>query len=64
MPDLKGYFKRKYPNLSGSDWIKHIDDADRKAWMELMAQASDYGRKGGRVRADTGKRDKRMRFVS
>lgn len=41
-------FKSRYPSLRGSDWIKQVEDEDRKAFAQIGFAASDYGRKGGK----------------
>ncbi len=60
-PDL---FKRNYPELKGKNWLLSVSEEDRKAFIRLGFTHSDYGRKGGNVRAKTAQRDYRGRFVS
>ena len=55
-------FKSRY-TLKGRDWIKKIDPEDLKAFVQIGFKHSDYGRKGGKQRAKTGKRDNRGRFT-
>jgi hypothetical protein len=50
-----GYFKQNY-SLKGSDWIRYIPAEERQALAHYAFACSDYGRKGGRVRADTAQR--------
>jgi hypothetical protein len=59
---LKGYFKSRF-ELQGSDWIKQIPVEDRKAFMSVNFAKSDFGRTGGKVRAQTAKRDSRGKFT-
>lgn len=42
-------FKSRYPVLEGKDWIRTVDEDDRKAFIEIGLQAMDYGSKGGRA---------------
>ena len=56
------YFKTKY-NLRGRDWIRRIDPEDRQALTHLAFECSEYGKRGGRVRASKAARDSRGRFV-
>jgi hypothetical protein len=59
----QGVIKARYPNLQGRDWLRTISPEDRQAFWRAGFAASDYGRMGGRARADTAKRDHRGRFV-
>ena len=60
----KGIFKNRYPSLQGKDWLKRIDPEDQKAFYHIGFTASDYGKKGGKARSQTAKRDNRGRFAS
>lgn len=44
-PDL---FKSRY-DLRGKDWLRRIDPADRKAFVEIGHRESDWGRLGGQA---------------
>jgi hypothetical protein len=50
-----GYFQRKY-DLRGSDWIRRIDAEDRDALVHVMRAAGQYGRAGGKARAQKAQR--------
>jgi len=62
---MTGLFKRKYGDkLKGRvDWIKVLDPEDQQVLIRLGLQAADYGRRGGKVRAECAKRDRRGRFA-
>ena len=57
-------FKNRYPELKGSDWIKHIDPEDKKVFVSLGMSHNGYGRKGGLQRGKFGLRDNRGRFIA
>lgn len=62
MSQYSNIFKNRYSELKGKDWIKRIDPEDQKAFYHIGFVESDFGRKGGKARAKTGKRDKRGKF--
>ncbi len=59
-PDL---FKKRYKELKGKRWILNIDPDDLKAWVQIGHAAAEYGRKGGKARAASAKRDSKGRFA-
>lgn len=59
----KGYFKQRYPNLKGRDWVNQLSPEDKAAFLHLVRGQGGHGTKGGRKRADTGKRDNKGRFA-
>lgn len=63
----------KYPNLfksrynlsgQGKNWLKIVSLEDLKAFVHIGFIESDCGRLGGKVRAQSAKRDSRGRFLS
>jgi hypothetical protein len=62
MSEYSGLFKQRY-HLTGSDWIKQLDPEDQQVFIQIGLAATEYGRKGGRKRASTAKRDAKGRFV-
>jgi len=62
MSEFKGIFKQRY-QLKGRDWVKLLEPEDYEAFIRMGLAATEYGRKGGRIRAEKGKRDKRGRFT-
>ena len=61
---LKGLIKQKYPQLKGKDWMNQVSPEDKAAIMQLVRAEGEYGRRGGRARADRGKRDEKGRFTA
>lgn len=57
-----GMFKRRYPVLRGRDWIRTVDSDDLQAFTAIGAEHFEYGRMGGRARAQAAYRDERGRF--
>ena len=62
MSNLKGVIKKRYPDLSGKNWMSKITKEDRDAFMHLVRGAGQHGVKGGRARAENAERDERGRF--
>lgn len=58
----QGYFKI-YAPLKGRDWIKRLPPEELQAFVHIGLAYADYGRLGGNVRAKTGKRDSKGRFI-
>lgn len=56
-------FKSRYPFLKGRDWILTIDPDDLRAFVEIGMKHHDFGRKGGKARSATAKRDEKGRFT-
>lgn len=56
-------FKNRYRKLAGKDWIRRVDPEDRKAFARIGMENHDYGRRGGKARSHTAKRDWKGRFV-
>ena len=42
-------FKSRYTNLQGRNWLTTIEPEDKKAFIEIGLQATDYGAKGGQT---------------
>lgn len=64
MSDTSGIFKAKYGDaLQGLDWINKIEPEDRKLLIEIGLRATDYGRTGGRARAEKAIRDNKGHFA-
>jgi len=63
MTPYTGIFKNRYPELKGKNWLSQVTEEDKKAFIHIGFIASDCGRKGGRVRASTAKRDNKGRFI-
>mgnify|MGYP006935520912 CR=1 FL=1 len=59
-PDL---FKKRYQALHGKDWLRRIEPDDKAAFVRLGMEAHDYGRMGGKARAESAKRDEKGRFA-
>lgn len=57
------YFIEHY-QLHGRDWLRRVSAEDRQALAYYAFVRSNYGRDGGRARAETAKRDHRGRFIS
>lgn len=55
-------FKSRY-TLRGRDWIKCLSPDDRVAFIWLGLKHADFGRLGGKARANTALRDSRGRFI-
>ena len=50
-------FLNKYgEDLTGRDWFSRIDPQDKKVFASIDFAASDFGKAGGKVRGETGKR--------
>jgi hypothetical protein len=62
MSEFTGIFKARYPALKGRNWIKSLEVDDLQAFIRMGLAATDYGKKGGQVRAK-GKRDSKGRFT-
>lgn len=58
-----GLFTSRYPALRGRDWIRRVEPDDRQAFIEIGLAYTEYGRKGGRARAQAALRDERGRFT-
>lgn len=56
-------FKSRYPSLKGKDWIRRIESDDRRVFVRIGQAEHEYGRKGGRARAQSAKRDQKGRFT-
>lgn len=59
-----------YPNLfkthyilQGRDWLRRVSPEDRKVFVELGFKHSEFGKLGGKKRAEFGKRDAKGRFI-
>lgn len=65
MSETSGIFKAKYgAALQGrADWINAIEPEDRKLLIEIGMRAWDYGRAGGRARAEKAVRDSKGHFA-
>ena len=64
MSEYTGLFKSRYPNITGSDWIRKVDPDDRRVFVQIGHEHAEHGRLGGFARASSAKRDSRGRFVS
>lgn len=61
--NMKGVWKRRYPNLHGRDWVNQLDKDDHQCLVELLCNASQWGKIGGKARAFTAIRDANGRFA-
>jgi hypothetical protein len=56
-------FISRYPRLKGKAWLNSIMPEDKAAFIRLGQQYHEYGKLGGKIRAKTGKRDSKGRFI-
>ncbi len=56
-------FKNRYHLTGRRDWVRLLSAEDLMVFVRIGLAAADYGRMGGRARADSAIRDGRGRFA-
>lgn len=42
-------FLSRYPDLSGKDWVRHIDPDDLQVFVDIGLKANQHGKLGGKA---------------